>query len=93
MRYNVLWVTAQNAGVGSLFCIQAKEARYLTQTATKALLHPLQLHHVHLPFLLHLLQLLHHLVFLPYGILQLWNQQLGKVLRLLCLVDQTFGLQ
>ena len=81
------------AGAGSLFGVQAKEARYLTKTATKAFLQSLHLLYVFFPLLLQLLELLHHIVFLPFGLLQLWTQQLGEVLRLFCLFEHIIGLQ
>ena len=87
-----MYFTEYIASAGSLFG-KAKEARYLTKTATKALLHPLHLLHVFFPLLLQLLELLRHIVFLPFGLLQLWSQQLDEVLPLFCLFEHIIGLQ
>ena len=89
---DIMYFNGYCACAGSLFG-KAKEARYLTKTATKALLHPLHLLHVFFPLLLQLLELLHHIVLLPYGLLQLWSQQLGEVLPLFCLFEHIIGLQ
>ena len=71
------------SSVASLVFVQTQETRYLTKPAAVLLFDPLQLEPVGFSLLLHLLQLLHHLLLLLFRLFQLWSQQLGKVLRVL----------